>query len=703
MAEQGVLEAEGGAAGGLPGRLARLLRVPWFNRLNQERDRWGLWAPVLIGLGGWCYFSLPTEPPPLAGAAMLLAGLALLGLVRGTALPALLVLLPALGFTAGQFRSWMVAAPVLTEESGPVFVTGRVVLIDRLEDGGIRVVLAEPSIDRIGPAATPQLVRVRLHKADAAPPPIGAHVQVLAILNPPPEAAAPGAYDFRRNAYFQRIGAVGFALKKLQMLGAGSPPGTWSDTAERLRQAIQQKVAARLPGEAGAVVTALLNGEQTEIPEPVMQAMRASGLAHLLSISGLHVALVAGLVFFLVRAILALIEPLALRFAIKKWAAVAALLASVAYLLLIGSQVPTERSVLMTGLVLLAVIVDRSALTLRLVALAATAILLVQPDAMIGPSFQMSFAAVLALVALFEAMRDRLAAWRAESGWLRRVGLYLLASVLTSVAATAATTPFSLYHFQQLTSYGVLANALAVPLTSFWVMPFALLAYALMPFGAEGFALDAMGLGIDAILWIAGSVASLPGAMILIPAMTGSSLVLMVLGGLWLCLWRQGWRWYGLPAIGLGVALIPFAPRPDLLLTADGELVAVREADGGLTVSSGRRNKFEAEQWQQRDGSKEVPPVWRAGEGVWLTCEFALCRYVPPSGRVLIVRDAAGLRAGCSEAAQLVINLVAGQACDAPLVIDRDALAERGAHAVYLGDDVRMETVRTTRHGRPWD
>jgi competence protein ComEC len=705
----------GPGAGGPDGRRLALptlgdLRL-WLQgaaaMLAAERPRWILWTPVAAGTGIWLYFALPLEPPRLL--AFGLPGLAAAGLLaawrRGRGQPAALALLMIMvGFAAGAVRTALVDTPLLRGEMGPVWVEGRVVAVDQVETA-LRLLLAEPQIERLTPAETPRSVRVRLHRGDTAPPPAGARVRVLAVLNTPPEPAAPGSFDFRRNAYFQGIGGVGFALRRFDRLPDNRGGPTWSDEAERLREAIARRVAARLSGPRGAVTTALLNGEQTGIPDATMTAFRASGLAHLLSISGLHVALIAGLVFFLVRALLALWEGVALRFPIKKWAAGVALLATVGYMLLVGASVPTQRSVVMTGIVLLAVIVDRNALTLRLVALAALGIMLVQPESLLGPSFQMSFSAVTVLIVLFEGLQPHLQAAGSGAGSVRRGLLYLLGSVITSIAATAATAPFALYHFQQFTPYGVLANALAVPITSFWVMPAALVVYALMPLGWDGWAIDAMGWGVAAVLWVADRVAALPGALMWLPAMPPVGLGLVVAGGLWLCLWQQSWRWWGLGALALGFATVPLAARPDLLVSADGDLVAVRDGDGALTVSSGRRNKFEAEVWQHRDGTDAKPAVWRAGSrpGGWLDCTAALCRYRPPGLEIAIVREADGLAEGCAGGA-LVVNLVPGAECPAIRVIDRTALAARGAHAVYLhGATPEIETARPGPRARPWN
>ncbi|HYE50697.1 MAG TPA: ComEC/Rec2 family competence protein, partial [Azospirillaceae bacterium] len=643
------------AAGQARPGLAERLSAPFL----LERERWPLWLPVALGAGISLYFALPEEPPAALGAVLALSALALLAGLRGRAPAPLLagLLALALGFAAAQARTALVAAPVLTREMGPVGVEGTVAAVERLEEG-LRVVLSDVRIERLSRGRTPERVRIRLRDDDRAPRP-GDRLRVLAVVDGPAEAVEPGAYDFRRHAYFLRLGGVGFALKPAELIESARPGGL-SGRLESLREAIAARVDRHLEGAEGAVATALLNGEQTAIPEADLEAMRQSGLQHLLSISGLHVGLVAGLVFFAVRAALALVEGWALRFPIKKWAAVAALAATVAYTLLVGAPVPTQRAALMTGVMLLAVLVDRSPLNMRVIAVAAALVMLVQPESLAGPSFQMSFSAVLCLIAAYEALAGRLRALNAGAGPALRAGLYVGGLCLTSVVASLATLPFSLYHFQQVANYGLLANLIAVPVTSFWIMPCGLLAYLLMPFGLEGWAVEGMGLGAGAILWTAHFVAGLPGAALTVPAMDVLSLAAVVLGGLWLALWRRRWRYWGLALVAAGFAWAPLQPRPDVLVAASGAVIGVRDAAGGLVVSTARAGRFEAEAWNRRDGEPGRPAAWPRMAGGAIACDAGGCVHRPPVRPGLLVAyvlDRDALAEECA-AADVVISRV---------------------------------------------
>lgn len=691
------------------GELGRWTGFSWLSAsLLAESGRWILWFPVLFGAGIGCYFSLDREPAFWVGVAMSGAAVAAAIMVQvrypGWALPAwiLLVALP-LGFAAAQLRTALVAAPMLQTGVGPVGVTGRVERIDRLE-AGMRLFLADIRIPGLAAADTPRLVRISIRDTRVVPV-IGDRVRLFARLGPPSGPVEPGAFDFRRHLYFQGVGATGFALGAVRRLD-GAEEGDFS--LEHWRNVIAGRVAARLPDAAVAgMVTALLNGQPTAIPEEDMVAMRQSGLQHLLSISGLHIALVAGLVFFLLRGGMALWPAFALRRPIKKYAAIAALGASIFYMLMVGSPVPTQRSVLMTGVMLLAVLVDRNPFSLRVVAVAALVVMLVQPDAMVGPSFQMSFAAVVALIAAFEVVTPWMAARRKETGrsWLGQGVTYLGSLSLTSLVAGVATIPFGLHHFQQMSNYGLLANMIAVPITSFWVMPWGVAIYLLMPLGLEGWAVTAMGWGVEGIIWTAHWVADMPGAAIHLPLLPISGLALVTLSGLWLCLWQGRVRLLGLVGIMAGLLFLPLTPHPDLRITDDGKVVGVRLADGGLSVSTRRAGRFDSDEWAKRDGV-DPPRTWpKAGtKDGRLTCDRPdACLYRLDTHNVAIALSPEAVTLLCGSAADLLLTGQAAGDCPVPLIVGLDQVSARGAHALYLRDGViRVETARAAPAARPW-
>ena len=682
-----------------------------------ERDRWGLWLPVGFGAGIAGYFALAQEPPAWVGGAGVLAAGALAALGRrqtSLLLMGLAALVVSAGFATVQLRTANVAAPVLEKTLNSARVYGRVVEVEPRPPGR-RVLLDRVRIDGLDPARTPARIRVSLRGEE---PPVrpGGWLRLRASLRLPPEPAAPGAYDFARQAYFQRLGAVGFSLGPAII---AEPPGqddtssgvapweAWRLWWAGLRQSVSARIQAALPGRPGAVATALMTGERGSIPAADLTAMRDSGLAHLLAISGLHVGLVAGLLYFSLRAMLALVPWVALRYPIRKWAAAAAALGAFSYLMLTGATVPTQRAVLMISLALLAVVLDRTAFSPRMVAWAAIAVLAVTPEVLLSASFQMSFAAVFALIAGFEALRDRGTRFFGQRGPAARAGLYVGGVALTSLIAGLATAPFAVYHFNRIAWYGLAANLAAVPLTAMWIMPWAVVAFVLMPFGAERLALEPMGWGIEAMLSVAQGVAAWPGAISLVAAMPAEGLALLTLGGFWLCLWRRPWRLAGIVPLVIGALTVAGHPPPDVLASGDGRLFAIHTPEGEMLLSSGRVRRFDAEIWARQAGAADAESWPRSGTAAdgRLRCDPLGCIYRAQGQVVALVQDGRALAEDCAIATVVISREpIRGQTCaGTPLVIDRFDLWREGGHAVWLSPDgVRVQSVADWRGQRPW-
>ena len=691
------LEAAYDTPAGRPAAAAQWLAA----QLEAERDRWLLWIPVALGAGIGIYFWLYTEPPLWPALGILIGAAVAAVLARRQPAPfalAVALVAAALGFAAAKVATMLATAPVLERRIGPLEVEARVLEVELFPEGA-RILAAPRGLG-------PERIRLRLKRGGPAPDP-GNWVRVRAVLMPPPPPVMPGAYDFQRQAWFDRLGAVGFAVGPATLIEP--PPGggrsSWQLGIARLRHAITERILAVLPGGVGGVAAALVTGERGPIPAGLNAAYRDSGLAHLLSISGIHMSLVAGIAFVAIRALLALIPPLVLRCNVKKWAAGLALVLIVAYTVLSGGSVPAQRSCLMTGLALLAVMIDRLHLSMRVVAWAAVAVMLVTPSGILGPSFQMSFAAVVALIAFYETWGVRLSAWRAERGPIGRFGFYFAGLGLTTVIATLATTPFSIFHFNRFALHGLAANAVAVPLTGFWVMPWAMVACLLMPFGLESWGLVPMGWGVALINAVATEVAAWPAATIAIGALPSAGLVLMTLGGLWLCIWRRAWRVWGLVPIVAGAATLFLERPPDIILSNDAKVMAVLARDGTYMLSGGRSGSLLEETWTRRGGTEpgaRWPKLGRS-EDDSLACDFLGCIYEAHGKRVALVRHAAALKEDCR--ADLIVSAVpARKICRRRSgVIDRFDVWRNGAYAVWLAPDgVQIQSVRAWRGDRPW-
>lgn len=680
-----------------------------------DRDRWPLGLPIALGMGIGFYFALPFEPHGAWAAwAVLMAGLLAWGLPAQTRLGVRLAMIAAavalIGFAAAKLRTESVRAPVLTRPVGPVHLTARVIAAEPRGEG-FRLLLAPEPLPWLS-AGTPARVRLSARHADVAPP-AGSFVRLTAQLMPPPGPAMPGDYDFARWAFFKRIGAVGYALGAPRPIPA--PRALRLDEAvtavvARLRDRMTARILAAVPGSDGAIAAALITGERANVAPADEDAYRDSGLTHVLSISGVHLALAGGIFFWAIRALLALIPAIALRYPIKKWAAVAALLGSTFYLVISGADPPAVRSQIMLAAMFVAILCDRPALTMRSVALAAGVILLIEPECLTDPGAQMSFASVIGLIALAETISARRAARyglgvRPSRSLPARLVRYAAGIVAASLIAGLVSAPIAIYHFDRASQYGLISNLLAEPVVGTVIMPAATAAMVAMPFGGEGPPLWLMGKGVAAMTAIARWTAGLPGASALVPVWPLAGLLAVMGGFLWISLWRQRWRWLGVLPILLG-AVGAFCGRgPDILVARDLGAVAVRLADGRLAFLRPPKDEYAASDWLKRAGDARRPMTAVAGVGDGVRCDGDGCLAHADDG-TLVAYDLRvdALAEDCRRADIVVSAVPAWRFCGHPshaLVIDRIDIAQTGGVAVWLPSR-RIETVAERRGDRPW-
>jgi len=575
-----------------------------------------------------------------------------------------------------------------------VVLTGIVRGVDLLPEGR-RVTLAEVRLEPDKPPLA-RLVRVRLHRMDLAPMGSGDRVRLRALIRQPSAPAYPGGWDLQRDAFFSGLGGSGYALNLAEVLER-APPHGGSAMLQGVRDWIAGRAMAGLPGPAGAVAATLLTGTTTAIPQHDREAFRDSGLAHLLAVAGLHIGIVMGLVMGAARLALASFERTALHWPTKAIAAGVALAVGGAYLLLTGAHLPIMRSFAIACLVTLGLVLGRRALSLRGLALAAAALMLLAPNEVVGVSFGMSFSAVLALIAGYEALRPLLARLHGD-GWGRRFLSHVVALAVTSMLAGTASAPFGAYHFGHFQLYFIIANVAAVPLTGFWVMPLGLVALTLMPLGLESLALAPMGWGIEGILWIGRTVASWPAATLAVPHMPAWGLSIFSLGLAWLGLWRSRMRLAGIPVMLVGLLSPIAAPAPDILISSEARLIAVR-ADHTYLIAQSGASKFVREAWQSHLAAGPLLPL-RTGEPAF--CGPESCRILRGGTRILILRgrthpDCAGL--------DLLISAepIRGECPPTIPYVDRFSVWRDGALAIWLTDTgPRILSDRTYRGDRPW-
>ena len=681
--------------------------VNWLDRieswLDRERDQLALWLPVMFGLGIGLWFVLEAR---ILWIAVIAAGLAfalaasVCDLGRRVATAMLWAgLCIAGGCALAWLRSEQVAAPRI-ERPIVVKFASRILGIDALQGkDGSRLLLAPLSGQMLPP-------RVRISAdADKLAPDlvVGEDVSVRARLVPPPDPAIPGGYDFARAAWFLQIGGTGKALDPVKRIG---PPSLHQAS---FRQRITAHIHDRLSGSAGGIAAAFATGDRGGLSKDDEDAMRASGLTHLLSISGLHITAVVAATMFVTLRLLALSPWLALRAPLVLVSAAAGALAGIGYTLLTGAEVPTIRSCIAAMLVLVGLAIGREAMTLRLVATGALIVLLIWPESLVGASFQLSFAAITAIVALHEHPRVRAATMRREEGMAVRLVREILSLLLTGLVVELVLAPIALFHFHKSGLYGALANIVAIPMTTFIVMPLEALALLFDTAGLGAPFWWATGLSLDALLWVARTVASLPGAVATLPAISDPAFAAMLFGGLWILLWRTRPRWLGLlPFLG-GALLSAIRPGPDLLISGDGRHLAVRSDDGRVALLRARTGDYMKDLLADRSG--ELYPLVdldsvsgaRCSRDI---CVFSLLRRGRP-WRIAATRSSyavsrAGLADLCRVTDLFVSDRILPKSCTPHwLKLDKPLFRKTGGLAISLSS-LQIESVLTPVDDHPW-
>jgi competence protein ComEC len=703
-----------GVVTGAGGVLALIAQITGRLRLSlaEERDRRSpfLWLPVAFGLGIMAYFEADREPAlwagPVLAALLVLPAIRLAGLAR---IVVLALLFAALGFSAASWRTARVGTPIL-ERAGLYEVTG---FVEQVDQGPRRhrITLHPGAIGALPARQLPERIRVGASGVASVKP--GDTVRLQARLAPPSEAAMPGGYDFRREAYFRQMGASGFVIGRVS--AAEKPTSvSWDRHLHAMidgwRNGMTERISRVIGGDAGALAAALVTGKRGLIPDETNDELRASGLYHIVSISGLHMVLAAGIFFWIARACLAAIPAIALRYPIKKIAAGLAMLGATFYCLFSGSEVATERSLVMTLVMLGAILFDRPALAMRNLAISALIVLAREPEALLGPSFQMSFAAVACLIAANEVWQD----WRSRTvetqdrsalaRGFTKLGLAFLGILATTLVASLATAPFSAWHFHRLNPLGVIGNALAIPLVSLVVMPAAVLGSLLLPFGLDGIVWAIMGEGVRGVLLVAGWVAAFEGAVVPVPRIALTAHAMLVLALLLFIGFRTRLRAVALLPL---LAAVPFAGQarlPDLLVDPEGRMVMLR-GEGGryrlLNVAS--PSSFTLQQWLPALGDGRAPNDPSLREGT--RCDRNGCIGRLADGRLIsLAASALALREDCARADIVITPLAISSCASEARLISRLDSTEKGALRIFTPMRERWVTdsALDPSRERPW-
>jgi competence protein ComEC len=670
---------------------------------------------VAFGCGCGLYFGLKREPALWSLAAV--AGvlwLAVLVMKRWGRAPfaggvLLLAAFAASGVLAGKVQTIDLAGPIAPPLAG-VAVEGWVVDVASRGTTGPRLLIAPTYIRGLPSRLLPKRVRVTV-KDDAVLGP-GTPVRFTALLNPPPAPASPGAFDFARSAWFAGIGGSGLVLKPPEVIDLPRPP--WrlglQLSVNRFRWGLTRRIIDAMGQPAGGIAAAMITGHDYSIAQDATQEMRSAGISHILSISGVHMAIVGGFVFFAVRLLIAGWPWLALRVSGKKWAAAAGLLAILLYLVVSGWPPPAQRSAVTASVAFGAILLDRRAISLRGLGLSALIVLLLQPEAVVEPGFQMSYAATAALVALAEVWphprRPINTPWVLRA--LQKAKDWLVAGVAVGLVAGVATAPFAIQHFNRVSLYGLPANLLLEPLSSLVIMPALALGAVLQAFGAGGWLLAVAGWGIDRMLELAHAAASAPGAMVTVSSAPNIALAMAFVGILWLCLWRGPLRLIGLP-LALAVNLWPRPPAPDAWI-APGAANAAIFAAGRPLVLRPDVSQFAAQLWMRRWGFE--PPVQAdPAHGRLYACDRRSCTPTPAAPVRLALwagrrpPKAPAFARLCASAEVLVLRspLGPGQACPSATVFTQGDFDRGGAVELWRqGRAWRLRWTATERGDRPW-
>ncbi len=662
-----------------------------------QKDILPVWLPVLFGVGIAIYFSLKFEPAIFYSAAVIIILMIFAIIFRNNKLINIIFIAfitIACGFFTANFRTINVAAPVIKKETRPVNITATIEEIHP-KTHGTQILFKDVYISGFEAQETPKKIRLNVKTKDNGAA-IGDKISTLALLSPPPSEVIPGDYNFSLYSYFQQIGAVGYTIADINILQK-KEQNSFEIFVQNLRRSITNKILDKnIPSES-SVATALIVGEQGAIPQKDQDNMKVAGTFHIISISGLHLSLAAMIFFLGARYILLLFPSISLAHNTKKIAAIIAIFSSGFYLLISGVPVPAQRSFITTTMILLAIIFDKTAISMRSIAVAAIVVLAIAPESILTPSFQMSFSAAAALVSCFIFLKPMFREVN-NYGLISKIFAYFFSIVISSLIASLATTPFSIYHFNYFSAYGIVANLIAVPITSFIIMPFEILALFLMPFDLQDIALKPAFYGIHLMLKSAEYIASFPQPFSTIKSMSNTSFVLIIFGGIWLLIWQSKIRLYGLAPAIIGIILIFFTKTPDIIISQKGNLFALKGDDSQIFFSSMTSERYARTKWQKTLGLRTAMNI-----KTMPSCDYFGCLYNKNGYTTLIAKHPIALVEDCKNA-DILVNLThQNKICDAAVSINLYDLKNKGTHTIYLGDYLEIKNVHDSIGNRPWN
>ncbi len=672
----------------------------WHDSIAAQHGTFPLWLGLAFLSGIGLHFSLPWQHQRdvvLVVIAIMFSGLSLAWVWQPSALYRQRFMLLALGLAVGiltaHTRERAVAAPKLDY---PRSVTLEAELIDIAgEKLYLRPIASDRDLSRL------KVVRISVRGLKMKLTP-GDHIKLRARLSPPAGPVSPGGYNFARVAWFKQIGAVGIAFGQPEIISR-KPPATFLGKFDWARERAAQRFVSQLPGDTGEVAAALVVGERGDISPEITQDLRISGLAHLLSVSGFHLVMVAGGLFWGTRHILALSRRIALLWPVKSIAACVAIFGSLGYTLLTGAAYPTQRAMIAIFIAMIAIMIGRSAISLRLLAIVAILLLGFRPEALLDVSFQLSFTGVAALIAFYDLpWVKQFLRVDDQTSWRRRIGKSILSTMMATLVAEIALAPIVIGQFHQLGIYGLVANAIGVPLTAFVLMPLGFLSLALQPIGLDTLINPIFGFSIDAFIRLGQWAAALPYAQLRLAEIGGVSFIFLMYGLIIFIIAKQHLRWIGVGLVLVGVILAFAYPKPLARIAPEGNIVAALTDDGALSFPTLQRGRFARKAWME-ENAQERDSTWDMAGAPACANDICVFKLAHAENKVLYFGPAAEPDA-CILADILVdVRRERRYWCSAPIYIDKTLLRKTGAiHVLIQKGRLKLLTANEIQGDHLW-
>ena len=676
-----------------------------------------LWIAVLFASGILIYFGINFEPKwyisVIAVSCLLIIYLLFRNKYTMLSYISFSLLIIALGFGNASFRSYYLDSPIIPND-GFYELEGRIINVDNNYKGIERYIISDLLIYGQDIINTPKKIRLTIRTENNGAE-IGDIIKVRARLSKPPRPVIPNGYNFARKAYFSQIGAIGFSLSDIEIIKEYNDNNrVINNYISYIRDKISSYNNEILGTEKGAISSALLVGKRYAIDDEILDNIRASGIAHLLAISGLHLVMVTGITFLVIRKLLSLSLYIAEYYNTKKLAAIVAILVGFFYLAITGYPVSAQRAFLMSLMFFLAIMIDRESMPIYSVAWSALIILIISPENILEPGFQMSYSAVIALVSSYSFFNERLNRNNFKDiSFIRKSIKYIFNIALSSFIASLATTPFAIYHFNQYSLYGIITNLIAVPLTTLWVMPFGMLSMLLYPLNLGYIALIPMGWGIDILISISSYIAGLPNSSGVTSSLSSNIILLMVFGGLWLALWVSSIRIIGgiIIIISIIIAYIKHDNIADIIIGGENDIsyAFIDKINDRILYSDNYNNNYQDDIWAKKIGVENKYNISDIEHDNYLCDEYS-CIYKLKGKVISFIKDPMAISEDC-EKADILVNMtyysekdISISGCrDVDIIINRYDLHKNGTYIITIvNNDIQIDNVSDNIGNRLW-